>query len=148
MRDLLSSDGARRYPLGLLLLLLTLGQPSMAAGMGSPEALAQAFAAAYRRGDAEAVVALQGVTGDTAAAVAQRREQARRLWRRQMAEWQLRGFRVMPLLGRDQPLPAGAMLPGKKLLVEYGGASGTARETYLIAQQNGLYYLLSPHGGQ
>lgn len=138
MRYLLSRYG------GLLFLLLSLSQPLAAAGMGSPEAVAQAFAAAYRSGNAEAVVALQLFTGDSAAAVAEHREQERRLWRRRMAEWPLRGFRVMPLLGRDQ----GAMLPGKKLLVEYGGASGAMRESYLIAQQEGLYYLLSPHGGQ
>lgn len=132
-----------------VLMLALLSSPLIQAGGGrSPEAVAQAFAGAYRSGNVEAILALELFTDGAGGTAAEVREREARAWRQQMVQWRLRGYRVAALLGRDRPQWQGGAQPVKRLEVEYLGAEGGLQGRYLIVQQDGYYYLLSVHDGQ
>ena len=140
-----SLSGYEKRGVRLALLLLVLLSPvAQAAGLRSPAAVAQAFAAAYRGGDADAIVALQFFVDDS-------REQERRAWLRQMRDHSMRSYRLAPLLAQDQALLAGLPLPPRnKLVVEYESQQQQRRieAIYLIGWQGGAYYLLPGHHGR
>lgn len=145
MRDRLSRHGKQGYRCGVLLLMLLLSPLLQAEGMRSPEAVAQAFAAAYRSGNADAIVALQFFVDDSRGVAVANRERERWLWQQKMHEQQLRSYRVDMLLARDQEMAAGQPLaPQKKLLVSYllKHQRELREESYLIGWQDGFYYLL------
>lgn len=138
----LSRYGKRGCVLGVVLLL---SSPWLqAAGMRSPEAVAQAFALAYRHGDTTAIVGLEYFADGAAAAGRERNG-----WLRHMSSRSLRSYRMAPLLAQDQSLLRGtALLAVKKLVVEYEGREGRVQEVYLIGQAGGAFYLLPVHAGQ
>jgi hypothetical protein len=140
-----------RRTCGLFVVMLFLSPLLQAEGLRTPEAVAQAFATAYRNGDAEAIVSLQFFVDDSHGFAASNREHERRAWLRQMGEQQMRSYRVDILLARDQwALVSRSLVPHKKLVASYElrGRRGAVEETYFIGQQGGLYYLLPVHDGQ
>ena len=136
---------------GVLATMLFWSPLLQAEGLRTPEAVAQAFAAAYRNGNAEAIVELQFFVDDSHGFAASNRERERFVWMKKLEQQQMRSYRVDILLARDQwALASQLLVPHKKLVASYElrRQRGQVEETYFIGQQGGLYYLLPVHDGQ
>lgn len=131
-----------------LLALWLMSPLLLAAGMQSPEAIAQTFAEAYRKADSKTIVEMQYFGASKQPFVDAKREQ--QAWLRQVSHRRLLSYKVVNLMGRDQSEAAKLPLQNhKKLVIEYEThyQGRMTTETYWIGQKDGLFYLLPAHYG-